>query len=240
MSTKTTKVGIIGCGNISGIYFQTAKRLASIEMVACADMLLDRAKAKAAEYGVPKALTVDQILADPDVEIIINLTIPKAHAEVAIASLENGKHVYSEKPFALRRDEGLKVLQVAKEKGLRTGGAPDTFFGAAHQTCRKLIDDGVIGEPIAGTGFMLGHGHESWHPAPEFYYAPGGGPLLDMGPYYITALVNMIGGVKRVSGSARATLPSEPLPPKIVAAKKSQLRRRRTSPARSILRTAPS
>lgn len=204
----TTKIGIIGCGNISGIYFQSGKRFQNIEIVACADMVLDRAKAKAEEYGVPKALTVEQLLADPDVEIVINLTIPKAHSEVALAVLESGKHVYGEKPFTVNREQGLKVLDLARQKGLRTGCAPDTFFGGSHQTCRKLIDDGVIGEPIAATGFMMGHGHKSWHPDPGFYYArEGGGPLLDMGPYYVTALVNMIGGVRRVTGSARATFP---------------------------------
>lgn len=202
---ETTKVGIIGCGNISGIYFENGKRFKNIEIVACADMLLDRAKAKADEHGVPKALTVDQILADTDVEIIVNLTIPKAHADVAVASLENGKHVYGEKPLAINRKDGKRIVQAALANGLRVGSAPDTFFGGSHQTCRKLIDDGEIGEPIAATGFMLGHGHESWHPDPGFYYAEGGGPMLDMGPYYLTALINLIGGVKRVSGSARAT-----------------------------------
>ena len=202
---STTQIGIIGCGNISGIYFESGKRFKNIEVVACADLLLDRAKAKAEQYDVPKALTVDQILADPDVEIIVNLTIPKAHAQVALAALAAGKHVYGEKPLAVRRDQAIEMVRIAKEKGLRIGGAPDTFFGAGHQTSRKLIDDGAIGEPIAATGFMLCHGHETWHPDPAFYYQEGGGPMLDMGPYYLTALVNMIGGVSKVSASARAT-----------------------------------
>ncbi|MDR3710374.1 MAG: Gfo/Idh/MocA family oxidoreductase [Capsulimonadaceae bacterium] len=204
-ANSITKIGIIGCGNISGIYFENGARFKNIEIVACADMILDRAKANAEQYGIPKALTVEQILADPDVEIIVNLTIPKAHVEVALAALESGKHVYGEKPLSVNRLDGQRLIDVARQKGLRVGSAPDTFFGGGHQTCRKLIDDGEIGEPIAATGFMLCHGHESWHPDPAFYYAEGGGPMLDMGPYYLTALVNMIGGIKRVSGSARAT-----------------------------------
>jgi predicted dehydrogenase len=203
----TTKIGIIGCGNISGAYFRGGQRFKNIDIVACADIVLDRAKAKAAEFNVPKALTVEQILSDPDVEIIVNLTIPKAHAEVAIAVLEAGKHVYGEKPLTVNRADGKKILELASKSSLRVGSAPDTFLGAGHQTCRKLIDDGEIGEPIAATGFMQCHGHESWHPDPAFYYGVGGGPMLDMGPYYITALINMIGGIKRVSGSARATFP---------------------------------
>jgi predicted dehydrogenase len=202
-----TKIGVIGCGNISGIYFENGERFKNLEVVACADMILDRAKEKAAKYNIPKALTVDQMLSDPDVEIVVNLTIPKAHVEVGLAALESGKHVYGEKPLAIDRPGGKKIIQAARQKGLRVGSAPDTFLGAAHQTCRKLIDDGVIGEPVAATAFMLGHGHETWHPDPEFYYKPGGGPMLDMGPYYLTALINLIGGVRRVSGSTRVTFP---------------------------------
>ena len=205
---KKTGIGIIGCGNISSIYFKNLGLFQNTQVVACADMLLDRAQARAEEFGVPKALTVDQLLADPDVEIVVNLTIPVAHADVALAALEAGKHVYGEKPFTVTREQGRKVLELAKAKGLRTGCAPDTFLGGAHQTCRKLIEDGVIGEPIAANAFMLCHGHESWHPDPAFYYSKhGGGPLMDMGPYYLTDLINLIGGIKRVSGSARATFP---------------------------------
>ena len=206
---KKTGIGIIGCGNISGIYFKNLALFQNTQIVACADMLLERAQAKAAEYGVPKALTVEQLLADPDVEIVINLTIPAAHHEIALAALENGKHVYGEKPFTVTREQGRKVLELANEKGLRTGCAPDTFLGGSHQTCRKLIEDGVIGQPIGATGFMLCHGHESWHPDPAFYYAKnGGGPLMDMGPYYLTDFVSLIGGIRRVTGSARATFPT--------------------------------
>ena len=201
-----TKVGIIGCGNISGIYLENARRFKNIEVVAVADLLVDRAKAKAEEFGISKALTVDQILTDPDVEIVVNLTIPDTHAAIAIAALDSGKHVYGEKPLAVTLEQGRKIIELAMAKGLRVGSAPDTFFGASHQTCRRLIDEGQIGEPVAATGFMLGHGPEKWHPDPSFFYKGGGGPLLDMGPYYITALINMIGGVRRVSSSARASL----------------------------------
>jgi predicted dehydrogenase len=211
-----TKFGIIGCGNISNAYFNATKTYPILEIVACADIDLDRAKAKAAEHNVPKAYTPDQLLADPEIEIVINLTIPAAHHAVSKAVIESGKHVHVEKPLCITREQGRELLQLAKEKGLRVGCAPDTFLGGAHQTCRKLIDDGWIGTPVAATAFMMGRGHESWHPAPEFYYKAGGGPMFDMGPYYLTALVNMLGPLRRVTGSTRVTFPertitSEPL-----------------------------
>jgi len=205
---KKAKVGIVGCGNISGIYLENGTKVFEIlEIAACADLIVDRAKAKAEEYGVPKACTVDELMADPEIEIVLNLTIPNAHAEVAFAALEAGKSVHNEKPLAITREDGKKMLQLAKDKGLRVGCAPDTFMGAGIQTCRKLIEDGWIGEPVAATAFMTCHGHESWHPDPEFYYKAGGGPMFDMGPYYLTALVNLVGPIRRVTGSARITFP---------------------------------
>ncbi len=192
------KVGMIGCGNICQAYFNAAKQLDSIEIVACADLDMEAAEAKAEENGC-KAVTVDAILADPQIDIILNLTTPQAHASVNTAALQAGKHVHCEKPFAVTREDGKAVLELATEKGLLTGCAPDTFLGAGHQTARKLIDDGWIGRPIAGTAFMMCPGHESWHPNPGFYYLKGGGPMFDMGPYYVTALVNMLGPAKRVS-----------------------------------------
>jgi predicted dehydrogenase len=205
---RKANVGIIGCGNISGIYFQAGKTFDLLNIVAAADLDMDRARAKAAEHGLPKALTPEQLLADPDIEIVVNLTIPKAHYSVCKAALEAGKHVYVEKPLSITREEGAELVAIAKAKGLRVGGAPDTFLGSGIQTCRKLIDDGVIGEPIAAAANMLCHGHESWHPDPEFYYKVGGGPMFDMGPYYLTALVNLIGPIRRISGSARITVPT--------------------------------
>lgn len=204
---RPVKVGIVGCGNISGIYFKAGKTFQILDIVACADLDLSRAKAKAEEYGVPKACTVEELLADPEIEIVVNLTIPNAHYSVCRAALEAGKHVHVEKPLSITRAEGRELLDLAAAKGLRVGGAPDTFLGGGHQTCRKLIDDGWIGEPIGAAAFMLCHGHESWHPDPEFYYKAGGGPMFDMGPYYLTALVNMIGPIHSILGATRITFP---------------------------------
>ncbi len=203
---RPVKVGLVGCGNISSIYFKNCARHPSLDLVACADLLPERAQARQAEFG-PRACTVEELLADPEIEIVLNLTIPKAHVEVGLAALEAGKSVYSEKPLGIDRAEGRRLLAKAKEKGLLVGCAPDTFLGGGIQTCRKLIDDGWIGEPVAATGFMLGHGTESWHPDPVFFYKRGAGPMFDMGPYYLTALVNLVGPVRRVTGSARITFP---------------------------------
>jgi len=172
--------------------------------VACADLIPERAQAKAATYGC-RACTPEEILADPEIEIVLNLTIPKAHASVALKALGAGKSAYNEKPLAITREDGRQMLDLAQRMQVRVGGAPDTFLGGGIQTCRKLIDDGWIGEPVAATAFMMCHGHESWHPDPEFYYKVGGGPMFDMGPYYLTALVNLMGPVRRVTGSARIT-----------------------------------
>jgi predicted dehydrogenase len=206
-TNRKTKVGIIGCGKISSIYFEAGQKFDAIEIAACADLDLDRARASAATYGVPHAVSVEELLQIPEVEIVINLTIPAAHAEVGLAVLRAGKSVYNEKPLAILREDAQRMIQLAHEKNLRVGGAPDTFLGASLQTCRKLIDDGVIGEPVAASAFMLGRGVESWHPNPDFYYQPGGGPLFDMGPYYLTALTSMLGPVRRVTGSARSSFP---------------------------------
>jgi len=205
---KRVKVGIVGCGNISGIYLKNCTQTFEIlEVAACADLIPERAEAKAEEFNIPKACSVEELLADPEIQIVLNLTIPKAHAEVCIAALEAGKNVYVEKPLAVTREDGKKILELAKAKDLLVGNAPDTFLGAGLQTCRKLIDDGWIGEPVAATAFMTNHGHESWHPDPEFYYEVGGGPMFDMGPYYLTALVSLVGPIKRVTGSARISFP---------------------------------
>ncbi len=202
-----TKVGIVGCGNISGIYFKNlTSTFLNTEVAACADLDFSRAEAKAKEFGC-EACSVKELLANPDIAIVGNLTMPKAHAVVAVAALQAGKSIHGEKPFTITREEGKKVLALAKRKGLLTGCAPDTFMGGGIQTCIKLIDDGWIGQPIGATAFMTCHGHESWHPDPEFYYKVGGGPMFDMGPYYLTALVAMMGPVKRVSGMTRATFP---------------------------------
>lgn len=204
---KPAKVAIIGCGNISGIYFKAGSTFDILEIAACADLDVERARAKAKEHGIAKAGTVEEILADPEIEIVINLTIPAAHYDICRRALEAGKHVHTEKPLSLTRDEGKALLDLAAKNGLRVGSAPDTFLGAGLQTCRQLIDEGRIGEPIAATAFMLGHGPEGWHPDPEFFYKVGGGPMFDMGPYYLTALTALLGPISRLTGSARATFP---------------------------------
>jgi predicted dehydrogenase len=206
MNVKT-KVGIIGCGAISSIYFEAPQTFDNFEIAACADIDMARAHSQAEQYQVPKACSVAELLADPEIEIIINLTIPKVHAEISLAALAAHKSVYSEKPMAISRNEANQVLQAAQANGLRFGCAPDTFLGGGLQTCRKLIDDGWIGRPVATTAFMLGRGPESWHPNPEFFYQPGAGPLFDMGPYYLTALVALLGPVRRVSSSAGISFP---------------------------------
>jgi predicted dehydrogenase len=201
------RVGVIGCGNISAIYLGNAKRFPMLEFVACADLVPERAAERAAEYGVPRVCEVAQLLEDPEIELVLNLTIPVAHAEIALAAVERGKSVYNEKPLTIELADGRQLPDRARERGVRVGCAPDTFLGAGLQTCRKLIDDGAIGEPVAATASMLCHGHEHWHPDPAFYYQPGGGPLFDMGPYYLTALVSLLGPVRRVTGSVRASFP---------------------------------
>jgi predicted dehydrogenase len=201
-------IGIIGCGHISSRYLTNLQRSEHARVVACADQLPERAAARAAEFGVPRACSIETLLADPEVGIVLNLTTPDAHASVAFAAIEAGKSVYNEKPLAIAREDGWRMLDLARERGVRVGCAPDTFLGGGLQTCRKLIDEGAIGEPVAATAFMLCPGHESWHPAPAFYYQTGGGPLFDMGPYYLTALISLIGPVRRVTGSARITVPT--------------------------------
>ena len=203
---EKVKVGIIGCGNISGIYFKMMSQVYEVlQVAACADLVSERAAAKAAEFAGVRAMTVDELLADEQIRIVVNLTIPKAHAEVAMQAVQAGKSVYNEKPLAITREEGKALLKAARAKKVLVGGAPDTFMGGGGQTCRRLIDEGAIGKPVAATAFMLCHGHEGWHPDPEFYYQTGGGPMFDMGPYYLTALVNLLGPVRRVTGSARIT-----------------------------------
>jgi len=200
MAHKPVKTGIIGCGNISPAYLDMCPKFEILDLACCADLDMDRAKAAAEKHNLT-ACTVEDMLADPDVELVVNLTTPQGPAPVNLAAIEAGKSVHVEKPFAVTRDEAKKVLKAAEAKGVLTGSAPDTFLGAGIQTCRKLIDDGAIGRPIAATAFMMCRGHESWHPDPEFYYKHGGGPMFDMGPYYVTALVALLGPARRVTGA---------------------------------------
>ena len=197
---KKIGIGIIGCGNISDIYLKNLSTLfKSIDLIGCADIVEEKAKEKSEEYKI-KHFSVEEILASPEIDIILNLTIPLAHREVCEKALISGKHVYVEKPLSLNIEDGKYLIDLAKEKGLLIGGAPDTFLGGGIQTCIKLIKDGWIGDIVGANAFMTCHGHESWHPDPEFYYKAGGGPMFDMGPYYLTALVKLIGPINYVAG----------------------------------------
>ncbi|NTG75429.1 Gfo/Idh/MocA family oxidoreductase [Agrobacterium rhizogenes] len=192
-------IGIIGCGNISGAYLKAMKSFPILDIKGVADLNRELAEAKAAEFGL-KAVDVAALFADPSIEIIVNLTIPKAHVAVGLQALDAGKHTYSEKPLGINFAEGKKLADAAAAKGLRIGAAPDTFLGGGHQTARAIIDEGAIGIPVGGTATFMCPGHERWHPNPAFYYEVGGGPMLDMGPYYITDLVNLLGPVSQVAG----------------------------------------
>ncbi len=197
---ETARVGLIGCGKISQAYLTA--NYPNVAYVACADIDQARAKATAEKYGL-QAMPVSDLLSDRDIDVVCNLTVPSAHAEISSAALEKGKHVYLEKPLGLDREEGATLLNVAEESGLAIGCAPDTFLGAGLQTCRRLIDEGRIGVPTAAMANMVSHGPEHWHPDPAFFYQRGGGPLFDMGPYYLTALVTLLGPIARVAGASR-------------------------------------
>lgn len=206
MTIQPTLIGIIGAGNISSTYLESDRKFKNIRITKVADIDMDRARAQAEKYG-KQAVTVDELLADPEIAIVVNLTVPAAHAPVALQALQAGKHVYNEKPLATTREDAQQMLALAQSKGLRIGGAPDTFLGGGLQTCRKWIDDGAIGRPVVAFARMLSCGMESWHPNPEFFFKPGGGPMFDMGPYYLAALVTLLGPARRVSGMTRITHP---------------------------------
>jgi len=199
-------VGIVGCGNISTTYFSLAPLFKGIEIRACADINMDAARQRAKEYGV-RAETVDELLKAGDVDIVVNLTIPAVHYDIARRALDAGKHVYSEKPFVLSVKEGLDLKKRAEKKKLRVGSAPDTFLGGSHQLARELVDSGKLGKITSGSLHIMSHGMEHWHPNPDFFFQPGGGPVLDLGPYYIADLINLIGPVKRVA--SLATIPAK-------------------------------
>ncbi len=226
-----TRVGVIGCGAISGVYIETMKRLKDLEIVACADISPEAVEFRANQYDIPKRYTPEALLADPDVELVLNLTSPNAHAPVATQILEAGKHVYGEKPLATTREAARKVLDLAAERGLRVGCAPDTFFGGAIQTCQKLIEEGTIGKPVAALAVLAMYQGSTprrrrWKEdemppfaralqsvsskAPGFYFTKGVGPMYDMGPYYLTTLAVLMGPIRRVTGSAHITWPERP------------------------------
>ena len=198
----TLRVGLVGCGRISDIYIENCARFEGLEIVACASLDIGESRAKAAQHGIARACAVDELIADPDIDCILNLTIPAAHAGIALAAVEAGKHVYSEKPLVTNMADGRRLLDSAAARGVLVGNAPDTFLGGRWQTVRRLIDEGVIGRPT-GVGAWVGtHGTERHNPNPDFYYQAGGGPLLDLGPYYLTAMVFCLGPVARVAGMA--------------------------------------
>lgn len=201
-ASKTFRVGLIGCGRISDIYLTTLAKFSEVEVVACASLDLEESRAKAAQHGIARACSVDEVISDPQIDCILNLTIPAAHADVTRRALLAGKHVYSEKPFVTDMDEGHELLALAEAQGLKLGNAPDTFLGGRWQTVRRLIDEGAIGRPTGVFAHVGTHGTERHHPNPDFYYQVGGGPLLDLGPYYLTAMVFCLGPIARVAGMA--------------------------------------
>ncbi|MDR2448084.1 MAG: Gfo/Idh/MocA family oxidoreductase [Treponema sp.] len=218
------RIGVAGAGNISDIYLRNITGVFSGKVAAAAIANRTREKAeKAAErWHIQRVLTLEELVNAEDVDLILNLTAPDQHYKLAMAAVKAGKHVYNEKPLCITREEAATLLKSAAENKARVGCAPDTFLGAGMQTCRKLLDDGWIGRPLAGAAFVLNHGMEAWHPSPEAFYKAGGGPLFDVGPYYLTALVNLLGPIARVSGSARKSfetrvVTSEPLAGTVIA-----------------------
>ncbi|RWX78354.1 Gfo/Idh/MocA family oxidoreductase [Neorhizobium lilium] len=213
--SKDLGVGIIGCGNISTTYLTLAPLFKSLRLVACADLNDEAAARRADEYGI-RAQSISELLANDEIDVVVNLTIPAAHSAVSKAILEAGKHVYSEKPLAITLSEGKALQALALEKGLKVGCAPDTFLGGSHQLARKYIDEGGVGRITSGTCHVMSPGMEMWHPNPGFFFVEGGGPILDLGPYYIANLINFLGPIKRVAAltsmaSPTRTITSEPL-----------------------------
>jgi predicted dehydrogenase len=196
------RIGIVGLGSISSAYLQTLADSPAVAITAVAD--LDAARASTVASGIPaaRALSVAELLASDDVDTVLNLTIPAAHAEIAHGAISHGKDVYGEKPLAVTMAEAREIMDAAERAGVRVGSAPDTVLGTGTQTARAAIDEGRIGRPIAASAVMVTPGHEAWHPSPDFYYLPGGGPLLDMGPYYVSALIQLLGPVRSVIGAS--------------------------------------
>ena len=211
---KKVNVAIVGCGNISGIYLENLTDIVknvnfdNVNVYAIADLIPANTKAKSEQFNIERIMTFEEMLEDENIQIIVNLTTPPLHYDITKRALLAGKHVHSEKPLSISYAQGKELVQIAEEKGLFLGCAPDTFLGGGIQTCRKIIDDGLIGEVIGANAFMMCHGHESWHPNPAFYYQVGGGPMFDMGPYYLTALVSLMGSVDSVAGMTHTSFPT--------------------------------
>ena len=206
-SASKVNIGIIGAGVISEIYLKNlSTRFENTRVVGIADLLVERAQTRAKAFDV-EAFTVDELIQHPEVEIVVNLTIPAAHAEVALSAVNAGKSAYNEKPLAISREDGRRLLEEARAKGVLVGSAPDTFLGGGLQSARKYLDDGIIGRPVAVSAFMLSRGMESWHPDPYFFFQPGAGPLFDVGVYYVQAMASILGPVRRVTAFASASFP---------------------------------
>jgi predicted dehydrogenase len=204
---KPLRVGLMGCGTVSVPYLTNLMGSAEIDVVSCTDLLPERARARADQFGVSRVYSQDELFSAPDIELVVNLTVPDSHFDVSMGVLRSGKHVWTEKPLGVDREQGRALIHEAGERGLQIGCAPDTVLGAGLQTSRKLVDEGLIGEPLAAAAFMLSRGPESWHPDPVFLYQPGAGPLFDIGVYYVSALVNLLGPVSRVSAFSRLLFP---------------------------------
>lgn len=202
------RVGVMGCGNIAPIYLKNLGNFSETSVTAVADMDRERAKSRADEFGVAQVLEPEDLLRADDVDLVLDLTPAGAHFRLNMDALDAGKHVYTEKPLSAKLEQGKDLVRKAEERGLLLGCAPDTVLGAGIQTCRKLIDDGAIGAIVGAQAFMMGRGPEGWHPDPEHFYLEGGGPMYDMGPYYLSALVTLLGPVDSVVGSARITFPT--------------------------------
>jgi predicted dehydrogenase len=203
------KVGLVGTGTISGIYLKNAaERFAEIDIVAVADLMRDRAEARATEHNIPNVLEVDELIADPSIDIVLNLTIPQAHYEIARKAILAGKSVFSEKPLAVDPADGQQLVDLAREHKVLLGSAPDTFLGTGIQTCRRLLDEGAIGEVVGAAGCFASHGNEHWHPNPAFSYEHGGGPVFNLGPYYLTAMVVLLGPIARITGTSSISFPT--------------------------------
>ncbi|MCL2721252.1 MAG: Gfo/Idh/MocA family oxidoreductase [Treponema sp.] len=203
------RIGIVGIGNISKLYLDNFTGIFKdkVKVTSVTDTSFDRAQKAADDYNVKAYKSLDEMLESSDTDIILNITQPKYHYELALAAIKSGRHVYNEKPICIKRAEAEHLIKTAEKKGVRIGCAPDTFLGAGLQTCRKLIDDGSIGKPVAATAFIMDRGPEHWHPSPHFFYQEGAGPMFDMGPYYLTALVSLLGHVVRICGSAKISMP---------------------------------
>ncbi len=204
---KKFNIGVLGIGDISDVYLNNLKKYDIVNVVACASRGIERAKKKALQHNIPKAYaSSEELIADPEIDIILKSNNPGGACRINIAALKAGKHVYTEKPLAATLEEGKIIMALAKEKGLYVGSAPDAFLGGCLQTCRKLIDDGVIGDVIGVSAFVVSHGHEWFHPNPDYFYKKGAGPIIDIGPYYISAILSLIGPIKTVSAMSNKKL----------------------------------